>query len=64
MIPYQQWYALNPVVGVVEGFRSALLGTIPMPWHWIIIGGPLSMVLARRGLLYFRSRERIFADIG
>ena len=61
--PYQQWYALNPMVGVIEGFRSALLGTIPMPWHWIVIGGLSSLVLAVSGLLYFRSRERIFADV-
>jgi lipopolysaccharide transport system permease protein len=60
---YQAWYALNPMVGVIEGFRSALLGTIPMPWHWILIGAVTSSLLMASGLLYFRGRERFFADV-
>jgi len=59
----QPWYALNPVVGVIEGFRSALLGTIPMPWSWIGTGGISSMVLLASGFTYFRIRERVFADV-
>ncbi len=61
--PYRIWYALNPMVGVIEGFRSALLGTIPMPWHWIALGGLSSVAMVACGLLYFRSRERFFADV-
>lgn len=57
------WYAINPMVGVVEGFRAALLGTIPMPWQWIGIGGVSALTLSVTGLMYFRSRERIFADV-
>ena len=59
----QPWYALNPMVGVIEGFRSALLGTIPMPWAWIGTGAASALVIAVSGLVYFRSRERIFADV-
>lgn len=59
----QPWYALNPMVGVIEGFRSALLGTIPMPWAWIGRGAISAMVLAVSGLIYFRARERVFADV-
>jgi len=60
---FQAWYALNPMVGVIEGFRSALLGTIPMPWQWIGIGAVSSVCLCATGLLYFRSRERVFSDV-
>jgi lipopolysaccharide transport system permease protein len=59
----QLWYAINPMVGVIEGFRSALLGTIPMPWQWIGIGAVSAVTLSVSGLVYFRSRERIFADV-
>ena len=59
----QLWYAVNPMVGVIEGFRAALLGTIPMPWQWIGIGAVSAVILSATGLVYFRSRERIFADV-
>lgn len=65
LIP-ERWrilYALNPMVGVIEGFRSALLGTIPMPWIWIGLGAGTATLLAASGLMYFRSRERFFADV-
>ena len=35
---YRLVYALNPMVGVIEGFRSAVLGTNPMPWDMIGVG--------------------------
>jgi lipopolysaccharide transport system permease protein len=56
-------YALNPMVGVIEGFRAALLGTQSMPWAWIGMGSVSAAVISLTGLLYFRSRERIFADV-
>ncbi len=59
----QFWYALNPMVGVIEGFRASLLSTIPMPWQWIGIGSISAVVLFVTGFVYFRSRERIFADV-
>lgn len=60
---YQFLYALNPMVGVIEGFRSALLGTRPMPWDFLLLGILSALVIAVTGCLYFRSRERLFADV-
>lgn len=60
---FQLWYAINPMAGVIEGFRAALLGTIPMPWQWIGMGAVSAVILSITGLVYFRSRERIFADV-
>jgi lipopolysaccharide transport system permease protein len=60
---WQSLYALNPMVGVIEGFRAALLGGRPMPWEWIGIGSLTSGVLLVSGLLYFRRQERMFADV-
>ncbi len=59
-----EWlYALNPMVGVVEGFRSALVGTpiysLDMLWISILT----SLVLLFSGLIYFRRMERTFADV-
>jgi len=60
---YQLLYAINPMVGVIEGFRAALLGTRPMPWHFIAVGAASALVIALTGALYFRRKERIFADV-
>lgn len=60
---YQYLYALNPMVGVIEGFRAALLGTRAMPWDFIAIGTASSLLIAFTGLVYFRNRERLFADV-
>jgi lipopolysaccharide transport system permease protein len=59
----QWWYALNPMVGVIEGFRSALLGSRPMPYGWIAMGTITAVGLATTGGMYFRSREKLFADV-
>jgi lipopolysaccharide transport system permease protein len=60
---YQALYALNPMVGVIEGFRAALLGTREMPWTFLAIGGTVSLILLVTGTLYFRRREHLFADV-
>jgi lipopolysaccharide transport system permease protein len=57
------WYSLNPMVGVIEGFRSALLNTNPMPWNLILEGGIVAIALFVFGTFYFRRMERIFADV-
>ncbi len=59
----QTIYALNPMVGVIEGFRSALLGTRPMPFGWIALGSVTAAVLLVTGLAYFYRRERLVADV-
>jgi lipopolysaccharide transport system permease protein len=59
----QHLYALNPMVGVIEGFRSGLLGSRPMPWDLIGIGTISALVIAFTGFVYFRKREMHFADV-
>ncbi len=56
-------YGLNPMAGVIEGFRSALLGTVPMPWDFLAVGSLSALILFLTGLVYFRYMERIFADV-
>lgn len=60
---YRLLYALNPMVGVIEGFRAALLGTRAMPWDMIAVGAASALFLALSGALYFRRKERLFADV-
>jgi lipopolysaccharide transport system permease protein len=59
----QYIYALNPMVGVLEGFRSALVGTRSMPYGWIAMGATSVALLTLSGTIYFRSREKLFADV-
>jgi len=65
MVPekYRLIYALNPMTGIIEGFRSALLGTVVFPWTMILISIIVSSILFVSGLMYFRQLERYFADI-
>jgi lipopolysaccharide transport system permease protein len=60
---YRLLYALNPMVGVIEGFRSALLGTRAIPWDFIALGSVVALAGALGGALYFRRKERLFADV-
>lgn len=56
-------YGLYPLAGVIEGFRSALLGTQPMPWDLIGMGSITAVFLLLSGALYFKRMEAIFADV-
>ncbi len=56
-------YGLYPMVGVIEGFRSSLLGHNPMPWDLIGMGTITAVILFITGALYFKRKERIFADV-
>jgi len=60
---YRIWYSLNPLVGVVEGFRSAFLGTTGMPWDIIMLGFGISFIFLVLGSLTFARLERTFADV-
>lgn len=60
---YRLIYALNPMTGVVEGFRSVLLGTTPFPVSIVLISSIVSLILFASGLFYFKQMERYFADI-
>ncbi len=56
-------YGLYPIVGVIEGFRAALIGHKPMPWDLITIGFISSFLLFIFGAIYFKKKEKIFADV-
>lgn len=56
------WYSLNPIVSVIEGFRSCLLGT-PFEWQFILPGLFTSVLVFLSGALYFRRMERVFVDV-
>jgi lipopolysaccharide transport system permease protein len=65
MIPerWQYLYALNPMTGVVEGFRWALLGSgTEAPTPMLAISSFIALVVLVTGLFYFRRMERTFAD--
>lgn len=55
-------YSLNPIVGVIEGFRACLLGT-EIPWMFIWPGIVTSVLLVVGGLLYFHRMEKVFVDV-
>jgi lipopolysaccharide transport system permease protein len=59
--PWRTLYGLNPMVGVIEGFRWALLGTSP-PGAMIGVSTLVAMTLFISGLFYFRRMEQTFAD--
>lgn len=61
---YRLLYAVNPMVGVVEGFRASLLGTTPMPWDLIGVGAVSAVAIFALGTIYFRRKEHLFADVG
>jgi lipopolysaccharide transport system permease protein len=61
--PWRTLYGLNPMVGVVEGFRWALLGTDTAPGPIIIVSALISLALLVGGAFYFRHLERTFADL-
>ena len=56
-------YALNPMVGVIEGFRAALLATTPMPWDLIGMSSITAVLLVISGAYFFRRKEQLFADV-
>lgn len=56
-------YALNPMVGVVEGFRWSLLGTKTNPTSLIAVSSAAAALILVSGAFYFRRMERTFADI-
>ena len=59
---YRILYSLNPIVGVIEGYRACLLG-LPMPWEFILPGIVTSFIVLISGAMYFRRMERVFVDV-
>lgn len=56
------WYSLNPIVAIIEGFRSALLGG-QIEWQFILPGLLTAVVIFLSGAMYFRRMERVFVDV-
>jgi lipopolysaccharide transport system permease protein len=60
---WRLFYAINPMVGVIEGFRSIFLNTGPIPWTYLGIGFFVSLIIFLLGIFYFKKAERHFADV-
>jgi lipopolysaccharide transport system permease protein len=56
-------YGLNPMAGVVEGFRWALIGGGSAPWSLMAVSAATAVLLLLGGLFYFRRVEHGFADV-
>jgi len=61
--PWLTLYGANPMVGVVEGFRWALLGSRSASGSMILLSAGVACGLLVSGLLYFRRMERHFTDV-
>jgi lipopolysaccharide transport system permease protein len=61
--PWRTLSAINPMVGVVEGFRWAMLGKLHPPWALIGVSAASAAIILVAGLAYFDRVERGFADI-
>jgi lipopolysaccharide transport system permease protein len=61
---WRLFYFLNPMVGVIDGFRWAILGdAFPVNWPGLLVSGLLVALIFAGGVLYFRRMERSFADV-
>ncbi|BBO17625.1 ABC-transporter [Candidatus Brocadia pituitae] len=61
--PWKTIYGINPMVGVVDGFRWALLGTSTPPGLAMIVSAAAALILLISGAFYFRRMEKNFADV-
>lgn len=61
--PWRTIYGLNPMVGVVEGFRWALLGANTAPGLMVFASAAAAVLILVSGAFYFRHMEKIFADV-
>lgn len=61
--PWRTLYGINPMAGVVEGFRWALLGTSTAPGPMLIVSALVALSLLISGAFYFRRLEKTFADV-
>lgn len=65
MLPesWRLWYGLNPMTGVIEGFRWSVLGQEMQSWGMVGVSVLSTFVLLITGIMYFRKTERYFADL-
>ncbi len=61
--PWHTLYGLNPMAGVIEGFRWALLGTETAPGPIVFVSALVAVGLLISGAFYFRRMEKTFADV-
>jgi lipopolysaccharide transport system permease protein len=61
--PWRTVYGLNPMAGVIEGFRWSLLGTGVAPGPMLAVSSAIAVLLLVAGTAYFRRVERTFADV-
>jgi lipopolysaccharide transport system permease protein len=62
--PWRIVYALNPMVGVIDGFRWSLLrGNVPLAWTTVVCSIVVTVVLCATAIAFFRSVEKSFADV-
>jgi len=61
--PWRTLYGINPMVGVVEGYRWALLGSGAAPGRMVLVSCVAALAVLVGGILYFRRMERTFADV-
>jgi homopolymeric O-antigen transport system permease protein len=62
----EQWrllYSLNPMVGVIDGFRWAILGENNLHWPGFLLSVAVVFIVIASGLHYFRKTEKTFADV-
>jgi len=60
--PYRLIYSLNPIVGVIEGFRFSLLN-INVPWYYLAISFVSTLLLFTFAAFYFHRMEHVFVDV-
>lgn len=60
---YSKILALNPMMGVIQSARAALLNTTPINWTLILTSFITCLILLIFGIVYFKKTERYFADI-
>jgi lipopolysaccharide transport system permease protein len=61
--PWRTIFGLNPMAGVVEGFRWALIDAAPPPGGMLLVSSAVALLICASGLLVFRRLERSFADV-
>jgi lipopolysaccharide transport system permease protein len=63
----EQWralYSLNPMAGIIDGFRWAILGDrVSVDWRAVATSAAVTAVVLAAGIWYFRRVERRFADV-
>ena len=59
---YRFFYSLNPIVGVIEGYRACLLG-LPIQWVYVWPGIVLAMLIFISGAIYFKRTEFLMVDV-